>query len=215
VDVCGIWVARGRGVVGLFGSWDVLVVSCISEGLGKRHTLGTTPTALTNIKTTAYSPTIRLSALRINKTVLRLDNGRLALVIYTKHFAPNLELAAFARHRKWLEEFDLAFAVQDVLGVKLGDAFDGLSIAPRIEIDDFLVCVLEWENDGVGWEGREGWVEFLEDVLEVLGNLSHCAFPGAWDSGSFSGCTYVEEVQLIGIGCANAVCEEQEIALEP
>jgi hypothetical protein len=62
-----------------------------------------------------------------------------------------------------------------VLGVELGDAFDGLSIAPRVEIDDFLVRVLEWENDGVGWEGREGWVEFLGDVLEVLGGLLHCA----------------------------------------
>ena len=32
---------------------------------------------------------------------------------------------------------------------------------------------------------------------------------------SCDGLTYVEEVQLIRIGCTNAVCEEQEIALEP
>jgi len=32
---------------------------------------------------------------------------------------------------------------------------------------------------------------------------------------SCDGVAYVEEVQLIRIGCTNAVCEEQEIALEP
>jgi len=27
--------------------------------------------------------------------------------------------------------------------------------------------------------------------------------------------TYIEEVQLVGIGCTNAVCKQQKIALQP
>lgn len=155
----GSWVVWGLGGVSLvLYCRTCSIASTLSFSRDKRHTLRSTPTTLTNIKPTANSPTIRLPSLRINKPVLRLDNGRLALVVYTQHLAPDLELASFAAHGKRLEELYLALAVENVLGVELGDAFDGLGIAARVEVNDFLVCVLEWENDGVRWKGCEGWV---------------------------------------------------------
>ena len=187
MDVCAIGSAGGRGVVWLLGACCALVLcytvmptpSRARQGSRRRerHTLRTTPTTLTNIEATANSSTIRLPRLRINKPVLRLDNGCLAFIVYTQHLASDLELAAFAAHGQWLEELYLALAVEDVLGVELGDAFDGLGIAARVEVDDFLVRVLEGEDDGVGWEGCEGWVQFLRVVLEVLDSSGDCA----WD----------------------------------
>ena len=42
-----------------------------------------------------------------------------------------------------------------MLGVELGDAFDGGAVRTGIEVDDFLVGVLEGKDYGVGREGRE------------------------------------------------------------
>jgi hypothetical protein len=76
----------------------------------------------------------------------------------------------------------LALAIEDVLGVELGNTFDGLCIATRVKVDDFLVGVLEREDDGIGWEGGEGRMQFLQWVLELVGSLSHCAWRGALDA---------------------------------
>jgi hypothetical protein len=48
-----------------------------------------------------------------------------------------------------------------MLGIEVWYTFNGCRIAARVEVDDFLVGVLEGENDGVGWECCEGGMEFL------------------------------------------------------
>jgi hypothetical protein len=58
----------------------------------------------------------------------------------------------------------LALAVEDMLGVELGDAFNGRAVRARVEVDNFLVGVLEGKDDGVGWEGGEIGVELLQMV---------------------------------------------------
>ena len=81
---------------------------------------------MTNVKSTADSPAVCLSALHIDQALLRLNNRTgLALVIDTKDFASDLEFATFTRNGERLEELNLALAIEDVLGVKLGYALDG------------------------------------------------------------------------------------------
>lgn len=46
-------------------------------------------------------------------------------------------------------------------GIEVGDTFDWGRIAARVEVDYFLVGVLEWKDDGICWERCERWVEFL------------------------------------------------------
>jgi hypothetical protein len=145
---------------------------------GERHTLRSTPTALTDVETTAYSPSIGLTALCINKTLLRLYHSSLALVIDTKHLASDLKLASVARHREWFEDLDLALAIEDMLGVELGNTFNRLCIAARVKVNDLLIGVLEREDDRVGREGGKGGMELLQDVLELLRSLSYCAYRG-------------------------------------
>jgi hypothetical protein len=97
--------------------------------------------------------------------LLRLDDSSwLSLVINTKHFTPHFEVFAFRGHGKWLEELQLALAVEDMLGVELGHAFNGRAVRTRVEVNDFLVGVLEGKDDGVGWESGEVGVELLQKV---------------------------------------------------
>ena len=131
------------------------------------HTLGAAPSSLTDVEALANSSAVRLTRLRVNKALLGLDDGCLTLVVHTQHLTPDLELAAFACYRKRLEELYPALSVENMLGVELGYALDGLGVAARIEVDDFLVCMLEWKNDGVGREGSKGRMEFLSLLLEL------------------------------------------------
>jgi hypothetical protein len=71
------------------------------------------------------------------------DRAWLAFVVYTQHFAPDLEFATLRAHGQRLEELDLALAVQDALGVKFRYTFDRRGIAARIEVDNILVGVFE------------------------------------------------------------------------
>lgn len=131
------------------------------------HTLGATPSSLTDVEALANSSAVCLTRLRINKALLGLDDGCLALVVHTQHLTPDLELAAFACYRKWLEELDPALSVENMLGVELGYALNRHSVAARIEVDDLLVGMLEWKDDGVSREGSEGRMEFLSSLLEL------------------------------------------------
>jgi hypothetical protein len=74
-----------------------------------------------------------------------------------------LEGAAFGGRGDGFEEGHGALAVDNALGVELGDAGDaGVAGGLRgVEVDYFLGGFLEGEDDGVGWEGGEIWVEFL------------------------------------------------------
>lgn len=67
--------------------------------------------------------------MRIDEQLLRLHDGAgLALVVDAEDLAADLELAAFARHGDRLEEFELALAVEHMLCVEFGDAFDRCAI---------------------------------------------------------------------------------------
>lgn len=55
-----------------------------------------------------------------------------------------------------------------MLGVEFGDALDGRAIRARVEVDDFLVRVLEGKDDGVGGEGGEVGVELLRWVSRYV-----------------------------------------------
>jgi hypothetical protein len=57
-----------------------------------------------------------------------------------------------------LQKLNLALAVDDAAVVEFGDARDGLRARAAVEVDDFLVGVLEGEDDRVGREGGEGGV---------------------------------------------------------
>lgn len=130
-------------------------------------TLRSTPPTLTNIKPAPHSPRIRLAALDIHQALLCLHNRTgLALIIHAQHLAPDLELAALGAHGQRLEKLQLALAVEDMARVELRNAIDGRRVAARVEVDDVLVGVLEGKDDGVGWEGGELGVEFLESGLD-------------------------------------------------
>ena len=58
-------------------------------------------------------------------------------------------------------------AVDDAFGVKFWHAGDGFGARAGVEIYYFGVGVFEGEDDGVGWEDREGGMEFLEEGLVV------------------------------------------------
>jgi hypothetical protein len=143
-DACRIRGAVGRWVVGYFG------------------TLGTSPSTLADVEAASYSPRIGLAALCVHKTLLRLDDcARLALVVYAQDLASDLELSALGAYGQGLEELEFALAIENALGVELGHAFNWCAVATRVEVDDILVRVLEWEDDWVGREGRERWMQLL------------------------------------------------------
>jgi hypothetical protein len=107
-------------------------------------TLGPSPSSLSNVEATAYSPAVGFAGLHVYKPLLCLDDcAGFALVIDTEDLAPDLELATLAGDRNWLVELKLALAVEDMLSVELGYAIDGLGIGPSVKVDYFLVGVLE------------------------------------------------------------------------
>jgi hypothetical protein len=129
-------------------------------------TLGTSPSTLTNVKPTANSPAVCLASLGIYKPLLCLDNcAGLSFVVDTEHLTPDLELATFAGRRNRLEEFELALAVEDMLGVELGYTSDWLSVRASVEVDYFLIGVLERQNNGICGECCELGMQFLQWLL--------------------------------------------------
>ena len=133
-----------------------------------RLTLGSSPSSLSNVEATAYSPAVGFAGLRIYKPLLCLDDcARFALVIDTEDFAPDLELATFAGDRNWLVKLKLALAIEDMLCVELGYAIDGLGVGPSVKVDYFLVCMLEGQNDGVCRKGSKLRMQFLVQWLAL------------------------------------------------
>jgi hypothetical protein len=99
---------------------------------------------LANVKSAPDRPRVRLATLNIHKALLGLDDrSRLALVVYTEHFAPNFKFAALGTYGQGFEKLELALAIEDASSVELWYAFDGFAVAPCIEVDDILVGVFE------------------------------------------------------------------------
>jgi hypothetical protein len=122
---------------------------------------------------TPHSPRIRLPGLRIHKHLLRLDHTpRLPLIIDAQNLTPDLEIPAMAADGQRLQKLNLALAVDDAAVVEFRDARDGLRARAAVEVDDFLVGVLEGEDDRVGGEGGEGGVQFVEKV-EFVGRAAY------------------------------------------
>jgi hypothetical protein len=192
-----VGIARGRRVVGNFGTWKsyslALSTTTITTatatammGVSWLHTLGTTPTSLSYVKATTDSPAVRLSALGIDEALLRFhDSAWLALVVHTQNLTSDLELATFASYRQRFEELYLALSVKDMLSVELGYAFNGRRVTARVEINDFLIRVLERKNDRVSGEGSKRRVKFLLLLLELrCRNPSHIQKPGNLNANS-------------------------------
>lgn len=130
--------------------------------VGKVLTLRTSPSTLADVKATANSSAVCLASLSIYKPLLCLDDcARLSLVVHTEHLASDLELATLARCRNWLEEFELTLAIEDMLGVELGDTSDRLGVRASVEVNYFLIGVLEGQNDGVCGECCKLRMQFL------------------------------------------------------
>lgn len=132
------------------------------------RTLGTSPSALTNEERGSSDLRVNITIRRVDEVHLGLHDGAgLALVIHAEDFLAQLEGAAFGGCRDGLEESHGALAVDDALGVEFGHAWD-TSIASGlrcVEVDYFLGGFLEGKDDGVGWEGREVGVEFLNRIV--------------------------------------------------
>lgn len=130
--------------------------------VSKVLTLGTSPSTLADVEATANSSAVRLASLSIYKPLLCLnDCARLSLVVHTEHLASDLELAALARRRNWLEKLELTLPVEDMLGVEFGDTSDRLGVRASVEVNYFLIGVLEGQNDGVCGECCELRMQFL------------------------------------------------------
>ena len=90
------------------------------------------------------------------------DGAGFAFVVHPEDFPAELEFFAGGSGRDGFKEVDLALAVYDARGVELGDTGDcRAGEGARDEVDDFLICVLEREDDGVGGEGLEVGIELL------------------------------------------------------
>ena len=108
-------------------------------------TLRPAPAPLPNIKPAPNRPRVDLAALRIHKRLFRLDHRpRPALVVHADDFAPDLEAAALGRHGQRPEERDAPLAVQRTARVELGHPRDRRAVRACVEVDHFLVRVLEW-----------------------------------------------------------------------
>lgn len=127
-----------------------------------RLTLRTSPSSLAHVEATADRSGICLTALGIYQSLLRLYNSPgLALVIDTKYFTPDLELASLASYGDGLVKLELALAIKDVLGVELGYALDGLRVGSSIKVNHLLVRVLERQDYWVCRESSELGMQFL------------------------------------------------------
>ena len=144
-------------------------------------TLGTSPSPLANVESAANRPGIRFSRFRIDDALFRLDNcARLALVVDTEDFAPELEPAALASHGQRLQEFHLALPVKRRLGIEFWNALDWRGIAACIEINDVLVGVLEWKDGCVGRESSEVGMEFLRHKNQHHGCCDIQSIHSSW-----------------------------------
>lgn len=71
------------------------------------------------------------------------DGARLALVIDSDDFVPELELATLARGREGLQYGELALAIDSMAVVQVGHTGNVDGLLARIEISDLLVGELE------------------------------------------------------------------------
>jgi hypothetical protein len=151
---------RDRPAVGSWVLWDlhqsvsILIELAFQEA--PKLTLRSAPSSLSDVEAASDRPRVRLTALCVHEALLGLyDRSWLALVVHTQDLAPDFEFAAFGAYGQWLEELDLALAIEDAFGIELGNAIDGSAVTARVEVDDLLVGVLEWQDDRVGREGSE------------------------------------------------------------
>ena len=155
-------------MVGSLEPWvlDGVVNKMLMRAQRVRLTLRSSPSSLSNVEATAYGPGVGLARLCVYKPLLCLDDcARLALVVYTENLAPDLESATLAGSRNGLVELKLALAVEHMLSVELGYAIDGLSVRPSVEVNYFLVGVLEGQDDRICRECSKFRVQLLMQRL--------------------------------------------------
>lgn len=173
--------------------------------------LGAVPVSLADEEGRARDVGVDFAARFVHQVHLRLHHrAGLALVVDAQDALAELEGAAFGGCGDGLEEGHGAFSIDDALGVEFGDARDAAVAGGLggVEVDYFLRCFLEGQDDGVCRESGKRWMKLLcrKEMLSVRVILSVFTSNGM--------VAYIEEVKLINSG-SNAPCEQQDITLQP
>ena len=109
-----------------------------------RRTLRTTPTSLADEEALTGRSAVDFAGLLVDDDCFRLDDcSGLALVVYAEHLGPQLEGLACGCGREWLQELELALAIDDTACVEFWDAGDGVGCLCGVEVDYFLGCAFE------------------------------------------------------------------------
>ena len=155
VKQSGLW----AGLVGDCGIWLLVLWWWVVHG---SWALWTIPVTLADEEGGAVGAGVHFSGILINQLLLSVNNGTsLSLVVNADDSVAELEVAACGGWWEGLKEGHGALAVEDALRVEFWDAWDRDCALGGVKVNHFLGSGLEWEDDWVGWEDREFWVEFL------------------------------------------------------
>jgi hypothetical protein len=151
VDVCGCWL--------LAGGWVVVYIL---------WALGSAPAALADEEARGSDAGVGLTCFGIDEGGLGLNDGAgLSLVVNANNFVADFEFAAGRGDWERLQESNTALAIDDALRVELGNTGNWLGGGASVEVNYFLVGVLEWEKDRVCWEYGETWVKLLLNTISI------------------------------------------------
>jgi hypothetical protein len=89
------------------------------------------------------------------------DGARFPLVVHAQHFALQHKVSPLTGHGEGFDELEFPLAVYDPLVVEVGHAWDGRGAAAGVKVDGLLIGTFKRENDRVGWERGEVWMQFL------------------------------------------------------
>lgn len=155
VKQSGLW----AGLVSDCGIWLLVLWWWVVHG---RWALWSIPVTLADEEGGAVGAGVHFSGIFINQLLLSVNNGTsLSLVVNADDSVAELEVAACGGWWEGLKEGHGALAVEDALSVEFRDAWDRDCALGGVEVNHFLGSGLEWEDDWVGWENGEFWVEFL------------------------------------------------------
>jgi len=150
----------------------VLVHSVRLAPRGRRVVLcfwsfGPAPVALAHEKPLAHGPAVDFVCGAVDECLLGLDDGaRRAFVVDAEDAGADLVCAVGGgRGERFVEGYG-ALAVDDTSGVEGWDPGNRGPVGRLgcVEIDDVGGLSFEGQDYGVGWEGGEGGVEFVEKV---------------------------------------------------
>lgn len=135
---------------------------------------------MANKEPTSHNLGVNLASIRIHNRLFRLDDRPgLSLVINTKDLVAQLIPCARTGGRKRLQDGDFALAIKDTAGIERGNTRNWVGLLGGVEVGDLRIGKLEsWyivsatvpglvevsltEDDRIGRENGEVWMQFLE-----------------------------------------------------